>query len=127
VAAERGEIELQHFADAGWPGDAHDGGRDEDVALADLDAEGAEGVVVDVGDDAVEQPQPARDAGAGDGVDGGRRLLLHGGRAPLQLFVCASIDRVKGAGAKKNATRGGPRMAFEWRRRESNPRPVALQ
>ena len=75
VAAEGGRVQLQNLADLGGPGEAEPGGHDQDVQLADLQAQRAQGVVVEVRDDPVQQPQAHGDARLGDGVDAaGRRL-----------------------------------------------------
>ena len=75
VAAERGRVELQNLADLGGPGQAELGRHDQDVQLADLQAQRTQGVVVEVRDDPVQQPQAHGDAVPGDGVDAARRLV----------------------------------------------------
>ena len=75
VAAEGGRVELQNLADLGGPGQAEPGGHDQDVQLADLQAQRAQGVVVEVRDDPVQQPQAHGDARLGDRVDAAGRWL----------------------------------------------------
>src|SRR5262249_7061860 len=70
VAAERGGVDLQNLAHVSRPCDAELGGGDEDVDLADLHPEPAQRLVVELGHDAVEQPQTHRETFAGDIVDG---------------------------------------------------------
>ena len=62
VAAEGGRVQLQNLADLGGPGEPELGGHDQDVQLADLQAQRTQGVVVEVRDDPVQQPQPHGDA-----------------------------------------------------------------
>src|SRR5262249_26292262 len=70
VAAERGGGDLQSRGHVGRRCDAEPGGGDEDVDLAVLHPEPAQRLVVELGHDAVEQPQTHRETFAGDIVDG---------------------------------------------------------
>src|SRR5262249_35806374 len=76
VAAEGGGVQLQNLTDLGGPGQAEFGGHDEDVQLADLQAQRAQGIVVEVGDDPVEQPQAHGDALPGDRVNAAGRAVV---------------------------------------------------
>src|SRR5262249_33859595 len=69
VAAESGGVQLQDVADLGGPGQAEPGGHDQDVQLADLQAQRAQGVVVEALHHPVQEPQAHGDARPGDRVD----------------------------------------------------------
>src|SRR5262249_4369016 len=62
VAAEGRRIRLQNLADLGGPGEAELGRHDQDVQLADLQAQRAQAVVVEVRDDPVQEAQAHGDA-----------------------------------------------------------------
>jgi len=82
VAAQGGRIQLQNLTDLGGPRQAEPGGHDQEVQLAGLEAQGAQGIVVDVRDDSVQQAQAHGDARLGDSVDVAGRGVVHDCAAP---------------------------------------------
>jgi len=85
VAAEGRGIELQDLADLAGPRQAELGRHDEDVQLAGLQAQRAQGVVVDVGDSAIQHPHPNGNALAGNLVND--RLHRLGSHFMLPSFI----------------------------------------
>src|SRR5436190_904679 len=63
-------------------GQAESGGHDQDVQLADLEAQRSQGIVVQVRDDPVEEAQAHGDARLGDGVDVAGLGIVHDPAAP---------------------------------------------
>ena len=93
------DVQVEMLAQVGGPGDPHLGGGDQDVHLAHLEVEGAQGVVVEVGHDPVEQPQAHGDARPGDRVDAAARRFVHDRAAPspsrlLYMQVSAGVKGV---------------------------------
>src|ERR1051326_6746031 len=88
VEAEGRNIEMEMFANFNGASCFHLGGGDQDVHLAHLQVERAEGVVVEVGDHPIEHPHPHRDALGGDYVDRGSQLLsVHHSLPRMLLYI----------------------------------------
>src|SRR5262249_54810170 len=97
VATEGGHVELQNFADLSGPGQPKSSRHDQDVQLASLQAQRAQGVVVEVGDDPVQQPQAHGDARSGDRVDAAARLVHdRAAPSPSRLLYMQLSAGVKG-------------------------------
>src|SRR5207248_11800469 len=69
VAAEGRNVEMKTLANINGTCGSHLGGGDQYVHLAHLQVERPQGVVVDVGDDAIQHAQPNGNALAGDLVN----------------------------------------------------------
>src|SRR5579885_268580 len=83
---------MEEVADLGGLGQAELGRDDQDVHLADLEAQRSQGVVVQVGDDPVQEPQPHGDAVAGDGVNGWAGLLVVRHLAALLFYLYMQLS-----------------------------------
>ena len=96
VAAEGRNVEMQMFANFNGASRTHLGGGDQNVHLAHLQVERPQGVVVDVGDDAIQHAQPNGNALAGDLVN--HRLHMLGSHfMPPNLIVYATIWLSRGS------------------------------
>jgi hypothetical protein len=68
ISTHRRDIHLQSIADLSWASQAQAGGDYQDIQLACLETQGAQSIVVHLGNDPVEQPQPHCDAVLSDEI-----------------------------------------------------------
>src|SRR5262245_41527827 len=84
ISAERRRIKLKDLAHPQWAGQSQLPGRDQNVHLTGLEPQGPKGIVVHVGDDAIQKSQAHRDALAGNSLE--LRICWVGFRGSLHLI-----------------------------------------